>query len=771
VPSVARCDGLLRGDPDLPMQPPAFACIHGLFWRGLACLAAMAAPAGAHGAEKDIGLRVYQQQCAACHGANGEGVKGEYDKPLIGDRSIGQLAELIAETMPADDPDACVGEDAAAVAAYIHEAFYSLTARARNQPARIELSRLTVRQYHNAVADLVGSFRPPAELSNRRGLQAEYFNSRRLRRDALVLQRRDPAIAFDFGSASPIPDRIGQEEFAIRWRRSIFAPDTGDYEFILETQNGARLWVNDVDRPLIDAWVRSRDDTEQRATIRLLGGRVYPLRLEMFKFRDPSVAVALKWKPPHQAVEVVPQRHLSPDRAPPLMVVATPFPPDDRSIGYERGTSVSKAWSQATTHAAIEVAAYVADHLDELASCPADAPDRRERLRDFAQRFVERAFRRPLSDEQRAFFVDRHFDPAGDAETSVRRVVLLALTSPRFLYHQIGDSRPDGYDVASRISFGLWDSLPDQELLDAAARGQLATTEQIVRQAQRMLPDLRAKAKLRELFHHWLLIDHLHEVTKDPQRFPDFDEALLADLRTSLDLFLDEVVWSEASDFRELLLAEHVYMNGRMANFHGVDLPADAPFQRVVPQDGRRAGVLSHPYLMAGCADPAASSPIHRGVFIARGVLGRLLRPPPEAVAPLAPDLHPDLTTRQRVVLQTSAAACQTCHAVINPLGFPLENFDAVGRYRREENGRPIDASGSYLTADGEVVEFADSPEAHAAFVEQVFHQMVKQPIRAYGADRIDQLRAEFVRNGFNIQRLVVDVIAVSALHRETSGP
>jgi hypothetical protein len=188
----------------------------------------------------------------------------------------------------------------------------------------------------------------------------------------------------------------------------------------------------------------------------------------------------------------------------------------------------------------------------------------------------------------------------------------------------------------------------------------------------------------------------------------------------------------------------------------------------------QRAGVLTHPYLMATFAYTAASSPIHRGVFLARSVLGQSLRPPPEAVAPLSEDLHPDLTTRQRVALQTRPGACQTCHGVINPLGFTLEHLDAIGRFRERDNGRPVDASGSYVTRSGRTVRFAgvrdlarflaDSEEAHAAFVEQLFHHLVKQSIRAHG-DRVpDELRERFARGNFNIRKLAVDIMTASAL-------
>jgi len=140
----------------------------------------------------------------------------------------------------------------------------------------------------------------------------------------------------------------------------------------------------------------------------------------------------------------------------------------------------------------------------------------------------------------------------------------------------------------------------------------------------------RARAKVREFLLQWLKVEHSPDLAKDPKQFPDFDKALASDLRTSLELFLDDVVWGDSSDFRQLLLADSLFLNGRLAKFYGVDLPADAPFQKVTHEPRERAGVLSHPYLMATFAYTSTSSPIHRGVFVARSVLGRSLRPPPQ---------------------------------------------------------------------------------------------------------------------------------------------
>jgi hypothetical protein len=145
--------------------------------------------------------------------------------------------------------------------------------------------------------------------------------------------------------------------------------------------------------------------------------------------------------------------------------------------------------------------------------------------------------------------------------------------------------------VASRLSFGLWDSLPDQILLDAAAAGQLTTREQVAHQAERMVKDQRAASKLRDFFLHWLKADQASEIVKDPKQFPQYNETNASDLRTSLDLLLDDVIGRESADFRQLLCADYVYLNGRLARFYGAELPPDAPFQKVSLEPRERAGL------------------------------------------------------------------------------------------------------------------------------------------------------------------------------------
>lgn len=741
----------------------------------LLALTALCSNPRVHAAPPD-GRAIFRQHCAKCHGKNGEGVKGKYDDALHGDWAVEKLTRVIEKTMPEDDPDKINGPQVEAVARYIYDAFYSREARARNHPARVELARLTNRQYVHTVADLLGRFaeKDGGSATGERGLRATYFGNRNFNRE--ITQRVDRVVDLNYGTNSPFPEKTGTNGFSMQWRGSIIADETGDHEFALQTPNGVRLWINDDDTPLIDGSVSSGEFSEHKAVRRLIGGRAYPLRLEFFKERrDKKAAITLLWKPPHGAQEPIPARNLSTARATPTFVLTTPFPPDDSSVGYERGVAVSKGWDDATTQAAIEVANHVVQRVDRFARTRAKDTNRVAKAQAFCEEFVTAAFRRPLSAEQKRLHVSNVFKSAPTPEDAVKRVVLLALKSPRFLYLGLDGAQPDDFEVAARLSFGLWDSLPDAELTRLAAQGALRTEEQVRAQARRLLGDARARAKVRAFLHHWLQMNHVEDFAKDAALYPGFTPEIVSDLRASLDLFLDDVVWSESSDYRRLLLEDDLFINNRLAKFYGVDTNVTDDFLKVSLDPRQRSGVITHPYLLAAFSYPKASSPIHRGVFLTRNIVGRALKPPPMAVSFNEADFAPNLTMREKVAELTRPQACQGCHSVINPLGFSLEHYDAVGRFRTRDGGKPIDAASDYLTDGGETVrlkgardvaEFAvGSEHAHRAFIEQLFHQVVKQPARAYGPDTLERLRGAFVNSGFNIQKLLVDIATLAAWH------
>jgi hypothetical protein len=461
-----------------------------------------------------------------------------------------------------------IGPDAEAVSRYIHDAFYSREARARNHPARVELVRLTNRQYVNTVADLIRHFAGDEDGTTAEGgLRGTYYSSRNFNRKNQ--ERVDRQVNFDFGTNGPDGAPASTNGFSIQWRGSIIADETGDYDFVLKTPNGARLRVNDEEETLIDASVASGELHEHKATIRLIGGRTYPFQLDYFKFKEKTALVSLLWKPPHGVQEPIPARNLSTARAKPTFVLTTPFPPDDSSVGYERGVAVSKAWDEATTQAAIEVANHVINRLDRLSRSRPDDTNRTTKVASFCEEFVATAFRRPLTPEQKRIFVSAPFKSARKLDDAVKRVVLLTLKSPRFLYLGLHGGKPDAFEVASRLSFGLWDSLPDQALSGLAAEDKLRTREQVSQEARRMLSNPRARAKMQAFLHHWLQVNQVDDLSKDAKLYPGFTPEIIADLRTSLNLFLDDVIWSGSSDYRQLLLADYLFLNDRLAGFYG----------------------------------------------------------------------------------------------------------------------------------------------------------------------------------------------------------
>ncbi len=834
--------------------------------------------AGGESAQAETGASVFQQKCVSCHGGDGQGVADAYEEPLQGDLSLDELASLIERTMPEEEPETCVGGEARHVAEYIFHEFYSAAAREKKQivtAPRIELARLTVPQYQNVIADLIGRFTPAPRSDTRRrgqpqdvttaaasepGLRAEYYQSKGMSKaDKLEQVRVDRSIDFRFADQSPV-DGITADQFSIIWNGTLLTDDTGFYEFRVRTENGARLYLNS-DSPerrrrlrddsavagqaaLIDAWVSSGELREPTARVFLLGGRRYPIRLEFFKYKEKTASIRLEWKPPHGTWSVLDHHNLNTEPATRVFVVDTPFPADDRSLGYERGSSVSREWHAATNNAAVAAAAEVVNRLPLLAGIDDKTANREQRIEEFVAGFASVAFRRPLTTDEDQFFRTVPFANAPNLDVAVRRAVLLILDSPHFLYTDLtpADEPPSQHTIASRLAFALWDSLPDEALSEAATDGQLATLEQIESQAHRMIADPRARTKMRGFFHHWLELGE-RDLAKDKEMFPEFDEAVIADLRRSLELFIDRVVWSEESDYRELLLADYLVLNKRLRDLYqapredefaerapsesvtsksvtsesitsesvssesitsasdttestpaesaeqdstaiaGSELavPPVSDFQRVDFAPDRRAGVLTHPYLLSAFAYHNNTSPIHRGVFLTRNIIGRSLNPPPIAVAFKNDEFAPDLTMREKITQLTRDTACMSCHRVINPLGFALENFDAVGRWRTVDNNKPVDARSEYTTVEGHTVEVQNARDvanfavhndsAHRAFVTQVFQHLVKQNPYAYGPDIVDQLRYEFAEDSFNIQNLWVRIAVLAAAHGHAITP
>lgn len=736
--------------------------------------------------ENHPGKAIYQRLCLDCHDWDGNPVEGVDSDPLVGNRSLESLAGRIERTMPEDEEHLCVGEDAKTVAEFVYHAFYSAEAQARKNDVRTDLTRLTAPQLQNSVTDLIGGFYDAnhPHVITKFGLRGDYTLDDRKRAgnndfERVRFNRDDPLIRFDYGTGVPkLPDDVETDltQFRVTWKGSIFARESGIYEFTIRTRNGAKLWINEQDdkkEPVIDAWVAPNNEIrEQSGKIHLLGGRRYFLRLDFFRYQEAKSLIELLWKTPHGVRETVPNSVLSTEWSHPQFISTTPLPADDRSFGYERGSNVSRVWFDAVTSVAFEAADYVDENLDRLARIKRDDPERSKKVRDFARAFAERANRRPLTSEQVESRVNAHFKEADSEKDAIRRIVLQSITSPQFLYPSTAfDSPDDQWAKASALALAFWDSVPDRRLRESVEKGELPNPKEVEKRARRMVWDGRTRYKLQGFFHHWLELSKADDVAKDESLFPQFSPELMADLRKSLDLFIDEIVWSDQSDYRQLLLSDQLFLNPRLGKIYGKD-NLEGSFQKVSFPNQGRTGVITHPYLLTNLAYHNNTSPIHRGVFLTRNIVGLPLKPPPEAIEFEDSKFPPNLTMREKVTEMTRAKACMACHSTINPLGFSLEQYDAIGRWRQKERGKPINDDSVLETDYGnridikgprDVAEYAaNSPAAHEAFVRQLYHHVAKQPLLAYGPDTASHLEKRFRDRNYHILHLLVDM-AVTA--------
>lgn len=742
--------------------------------------------------EKIKGQKIYRELCLECHGDQGQGVKDLCDDPLHGNRSLESLVKRIERTMPEDDEDACVGPDAQAVATYIYDAFYSPQARSKLLSSiKPKLQRLTVPQYKSSVTDLITYFR---KSQTRQYSQDRHLNMRisgkhpyKKKNDKKVWQshkQKATEIEFSFSDQLSIENLDRKENIEINYEGSVLAESTGIHEFSIQTENGFSLWLNERDwkaKAQIDGSVVSgKEVREMSCKVYLMKGWAYPMRLKWnVTKKEEKASMKMFWKTPGGIKEPIPDRVLVPSLEPEVALITTAFPADDASQGYEMGISVSKAWQSAIVKGAIEAANHVSQNLFELARTKSSDTEQNKKIRSFCEKFVERALRRPLTPADQKRFVEEIFKKAENVEVAAKRVVLMTLCSAEFLYPEAGVTQPDDYDVASRLSMMLWDSLPDDQLLNAAAKKQLQTEKQVRQHARRMINDRRTRIKLSGFFDHWLELDRALQATKDEKVFPEFNSQLLSDLKVSLEMFLDHVVWSENSDYRELLTADYLYLNERLKKLYfgkGGDKNNKNTFEVVKVNGNRRSGVITHPYLLTSFAYHNSTSPIHRGVFLTRNIVGRQLKPPPKAISFSNVKFEPNLTMREKVTSFTKDNACMSCHALINPLGFSLENFDGIGRWRDKEKNKPIDVVSDFIDDDGEkmklkgardVAQFAIKSEAaQRGFIRQLFHHIVKQEPSAYGLNTLGELEKSFKKNNYNIKALMVEIVTLVAINR-----
>ena len=345
---------------------------------------------------------------------------------------------------------------------------------------------------------------------------------------------------------------------------------------------------------------------------------------------------------------------------------------------------------------------------------PASGMSARDAAQANLKDFLPRAFRRPVTDAEVASyarFADLAAEQGEPFEVGMQVALQAVLVSPSFLF-RVEDRRPvpgkvevpvDDFALASRLSYFLWSSMPDDVLFDLARQNKLHEPAVLEAQVKRMLADDRADALIANFAGQWLGLRKLatNEVAPDPDAFPDFNDMIRYDMWQETELFFREMLRENRSIY-DMLDARYTFVNDRLAKYYGIEGVSGPEFRKVVLTDGHRAGLLTHGSILTLTSYPTRTSPVKRGQWVLENLLGT---PPPPA-PPVVPALeetqkaNPGLSFRKQLELHRSDPGCASCHKLMDDIGFGLENFDAVGRWREKDGEFPIDAAGVLPTGE-----------------------------------------------------------------------
>ncbi len=432
------------------------------------------------------------------------------------------------------------------------------------------------------------------------------------------------------------------------------------------------------------------------------------------------------------------------------------------------------------------------DHSDALLAYDAtDKTDqeKREVAARFIKRFSQRAFRRPVSQFELERFLqlyDQTYAEEASFVTAVQTVSQAILVSPQFLFRveqpaAEGKTRElSGFELATSLSYFLWSDMPDDELFRLAAEGQLANQDVWRQQVDRMLQDDRSIALVENFGLQWLQLRSLEHAEPDPDLFPRFSRRLLQDMNQETLLLFQDILRRDSSVL-QLLAADFTYLNARLARHYGIPIDREIQgFQRVdLTSANRSGGLLTHASILTLTSNPNRTSPVKRGKWVMETLLGQEPPPPIPDVLPLDDQKKLQGTTRQRLVQHRSDPNCASCHETMDAIGFAMENFDAVGRWRQLDDGLPIDAT-SQLPDGTELVGVEGLRNALTGNLKKEFLECLTEKMLIYALGRgleyydqcaIDVMMDKLEKNDYRFSVLVKAITESEPFRKRRGQP
>ncbi len=391
---------------------------------------------------------------------------------------------------------------------------------------------------------------------------------------------------------------------------------------------------------------------------------------------------------------------------------------------------------------------------------------------------LRRAYRRPVDGDDLAVPLDfyRQGRAAGGFEAGIEAALAAILVQPHFLFRIERDPpavesgaayRISNIELASRLSYFLWSGMPDDELLDLAAQGQFSQPDVLEKQVRRMLADGRSRSLVTNFAGQWLYLRNLEAVFPDMRLFPDFDDNLRQALRQETELLVESVLREDHSVL-DLLTSDHTFLNERLAKHYGIPHVYGTRFRRVaLDADSQRGGLMRHGSILSVTSYATRISPVIRGKWVLENMLGSPPPPPPPNVPALADNtVDANLSVRQRLAQHRANAACASCHDLIDPVGFSLESFDAVGRWRTTEAGQPIDSAGGlpdgreFTGVTGLEQALRDRPELFVrTLTEKLLTYALGRGVEHYDAPAVRKIVRDARDENYRFSRLILGVV------------
>jgi Protein of unknown function (DUF1592)/Protein of unknown function (DUF1588)/Protein of unknown function (DUF1587)/Protein of unknown function (DUF1585)/Protein of unknown function (DUF1595)/Cytochrome C oxidase, cbb3-type, subunit III len=759
-----------------------------LFAGGVLCLAA---PQGSgHGVSMDPQPRaVIDQYCIACHNdglktaglsLSSAGADDPGDNPDVWEKVVRRLR---ARRMP--PPGLPRPDDATydAVTASL-EASLDRAAAAHPNPGRTDtFRRLNRTEYHNAVRDLlavdvdVASLLPTDESSHGFDnvtvgdlsptlLDRYIAAAEKISRLAVGRPSRSPG-----GQTIRTPPDLTQEEhiegLPVGTRGGVVFPYTfpldGEYEFTIRLTRDRNEDIEGLREPH-DIELLVDNKRVELFTVEPPRGENPPAADEHLKIRLPIEAG------PHEVGATFLRKSSA--------LLETERQPYQAHFNYYRHPRITPA-----VYSVSIVGPYDAEGPGETPSrqrifvCqPRQASEEEGCAQRILETLMRRAYRRPVTaaDLERPLQFYRETRAKDGFEAGVEMALRAVLVSPEFLFRVEQDPadvapktayRISDLELASRLSFFLWSSIPDDELLETAIEGRLHEPAVLEKQVRRLLADERSQALVTNFASQWLYLRNLESITPDMRLFPDFDDNLRQAFREETELFFQSIVREDRSVL-DLLHADYTFMNERLAKHYGIPNIYGSRFRRIsLDKDSKRGGLLRQGSILMVTSYATRTSPVIRGKWVLGNLLGMPPPPPLPNVPALEQTIGTGLSMRERLARHRADPVCASCHKLMDPIGFSLENYDAVGRWRTTEEGKPIDASGGL--PDGSEFEGIDGlehallsrPELFAGtLTEKLLTYALGRGVETYDAPAVRGILGKARAENFRFSSLIVGI-------------